>query len=62
MAWSKRSAKDIKDLTDNGFVVLSETMGPFDDNLKCFCVQLVGPKDTAYENAKYHVRFTISDN
>ena len=52
MSWGKRAAKDIKDLQDNGFVVVSDNLGPLGDNLKSFCVQLVGPKDTAYENAK----------
>jgi ubiquitin-conjugating enzyme E2 H len=46
MAWAKRAQRDIKDLTDNGFVVKGETLGAEVSNLKCFCVLMKCPKDT----------------
>lgn len=50
MAWSKRAARDIADLTENGFQVFSEDFQPV-ENLKTFLVRLKGPKDTPYEDA-----------
>lgn len=62
MAWARRALRDIKDLRDNSFVVLNEDMTEWTDNVKTFLVRLTGPKDTPYENARYHVRFTLSEN
>jgi hypothetical protein len=46
MAWAKRAQRDIKDLTDNGFVVKNDTLGSEITNLKTFCVLMKCPKET----------------
>lgn len=59
--WQKRLAKDLKDLTDNGFDVGPENPGD-EMALDVFCVTLQGPKDTPYEGGRWRVRFTIGTN
>ena len=62
MAWAKRTARDIKDLTENGFTVLNDQLGPDVSNMSSFAVVMQGPTGTSYESYKIHVLFTIPDN
>jgi len=58
--WQKRILKDIQDLKDNKFEIVSDDDSE-EINLESFRVVLHGPKETAYEGGIWHVRFTIAN-
>jgi ubiquitin-conjugating enzyme E2 H len=60
MSWQKRLARDIQDLKDAGFQVMSED-GSSEIKFEQFCVLFHGPKDTPYEGGTWRIRFTITD-
>lgn len=62
MAWAKRAVRDLTELVDHGFEVLDPKMGPdWSSNMREFLVTMNGPKDTIYENAQYHIHFTLDE-
>ena len=58
MAWKRRIAHDIADLTEGGFTVVPDSGEEI--SLDCFRVVLDGPKETPYEGGRWHIRFTVS--
>lgn len=59
MAWRKRIARDIKDLTDSGFDLKGDNSPEYSLNL--FVTSVKGPSDTPYSNCIWDVRFTIPE-
>lgn len=55
----RRIKKDIEDLQKNNFEIMCENGEEI--NFESFCVLLQGPKDTAYENGQWRIRFTLAN-
>jgi ubiquitin-conjugating enzyme E2 H len=58
--WKTRVTRDISQLQKAGFVVKGDKGGDLDD-LKTFQVQMITPKDSAYEGYEYTLLFTIPE-
>jgi len=58
MAWRKRLAKDIAELTACGHKIIPEE--GTEVQLECFRVTVAGPPDSPYAGGQWHVRLTIS--
>jgi len=54
-SWQKRLMRDIKDLQENGFVVVTDP----DADISTFTVELHGPKDTPYAGGLWRVQMTV---
>jgi ubiquitin-conjugating enzyme E2 H len=60
MAWRRRIARDIKELSDGGFSVTSEN-GSEEYSLNEFVTTVSGPADSPYAGCVWNVRFTIPE-
>jgi ubiquitin-conjugating enzyme E2 H len=60
MAWRRRIARDLKELSDGGFPVTSE-YGSDDYKLDVFMTTVTGPLDSPYAGCVWKVRFTIPE-
>jgi ubiquitin-conjugating enzyme E2 H len=60
MAWRRRIARDIADLTEHGFAVRGDA-GDTEVSLSCFQTTVTGPADSPYEGCVFWVRFTIPE-
>ena len=60
MAWKRRITRDIKDLTENGFIVCGEHDKEY--TLSEFLTTVTGPEDSPYSGCIWNVRFTIPEN
>lgn len=59
--WKTRILRDIQQLKAEGFKVRDEKGNEDLSDFSKFIVNMVGPKDSAYEGYEYDIRFTITE-
>lgn len=59
--WKNRIVRDVEQLRREGFRVRGENGSEELQDFRVFIVNMIAPKDSAYEGFEYDIRFTISD-